>query len=204
MTQVLERLRREDPEAGIFELAIDDGGNRCTLSVTARPDQPETLYLLSAVLFSYDWIIESAWITAVSGQIEDRFRIRPVAETPPIGQMREMLDDLERMFSAPASVLRFLNTKGKTIRYPCTGSATFSWQIRDGLVSLEIQMADQAGLALALSHFFALVELDLLEVRLAESAAGQIQDLFVFNPSESRLLDAKFRERITDALSILL
>lgn len=184
-----------------------ESDGRYLLTAENLLDAPEVLYRLCAVLYEHGWdVIHADICTLGNMQIQDRFVIQPGAAAGKIDdlQIERMMDDFERLLFDRASVLDYLQSRGGVPPREGAGGGMVEFDLDENRPRITVHGQDRRGLLLALTQTLSMMEVDILEATIHTTPDGQVRNAFLVNPSDWRLRDVRFRDKISDALRIYL
>lgn len=210
----------ESSERAIFSRVAGSSGHRLDVGVLKEPggyrikiesdgNEVGVLFRLAAVLYCHNWSVMEARInTPERTLISDEFLIRaddPAQELDEMG-LKAMIDDLERLLFDGVSVLGYLNERSREAPRPEIGFGEGQVFIRDldEEIIIEVRGKDKAGLLLALSQAFYLMDISIMEASIFTDDKGQVHNLFLVDRSDIRFHNREFRTRLTEELRYLI
>ena len=120
--------------------------------------------------------------------------------------LKLMIDDLERLLFDGISVLGYLTEHSREAPRPEIGYGEGQVFIRDldEEVVIEVRGQDKAGLLLALSQAFYLMDISIMEASIFTDEKAQVHNLFLIDRSDLRFRNREFRTRLTEELRYLI
>ena len=180
---------------GLYQLEID-----------ALHDAPEILYRLAAVLYVHDWNIVHSDISTADNTVKDRFQVRPAGERRDVDDLKfeRMMQDLELVLFERPSVVEFIRGRDKAVDFKQSGKCQVEFVLDSSRTRVMVNAQDRPGLLLCQAQVFSLLGLDIQQAVIHTEAGGRVRNVFTIAPTEQRLKDIRFRERLSDALRVLL
>lgn len=212
---IYSRARRDEKHQRLDITIQEEGPGSLRMKVDAEMNEVGILFRLCAVLYSYQWNIQSARIyTPGPDAISDEFHIvtgqDPAAPTTMNEtSMRGLIDDLEKLLFAGVSVLEYLTehharVPGKQVERDNPGESCDVVLLNEGKQSvIEVTASDRPGLLLSLSQAFYLMDINIFEGEITTGPGGSVWNRFVVDPGDKRFQSKEFRRRLREELKVL-